>query len=464
MAPTQSASAPPIAAEALAVTTLGTCTVRSPLGFSTRPGDGIPDYVPDDVRVALEVESSSTRPIDHPTLFEKAGPRHRIFFEPKTVRAGIVTCGGLCPGINNVIRSLVLELHHRYRIEAVLGFRYGYQGLDPASRLEPQPLLPADVLHVHRQGGSMLGVSRGARDIGVMVDTLVHHRLDVLFAIGGDGTLRGAHAIALEAQRRSLPIAVIGIPKTIDNDIEYIDKTFGYDTAVDLARAAVDAAHTEALNAYNGIGIVKLMGRDAGFIAAAATLASREVNFCLIPEVPFHLRGERGLLAALERRLEHRRHALIVVAEGCAAQLGLERSARDASGNARYASHELDVGIHLRDTITSHLKERKIPATVKYIDPSYMIRSVPANAQDSIFCDALARNAAHAAMAGKTDLVIGRMHRVFTHVPLALVVNKRKRVNPDGGLWLSVTEATEQQQLWEHPPSSSGAISVAPSE
>ncbi|MFO0741721.1 MAG: ATP-dependent 6-phosphofructokinase [Labilithrix sp.] len=445
-----------ISAEELAVTTLGPCNVHSPLGLSTRLGDGIPDYVPDDVRVTLEVESSAASPIARPTLFEKAGPRHRIYFEPRRVRAGIVTCGGLCPGINNVIRSLVLELHHKYGVEGILGFRYGYQGLDPESRLEPQPLLPSDVLHVHRQGGSMLGVSRGARNVGAMVDTLVRHRLDVLFAIGGDGTLRGAHAIALEARRRSLPLAVIGIPKTIDNDIEYIDKTFGYDTAVDLARAAVDAAHTEALNAYNGVGIVKLMGRDAGFIAAAATLASREVNFCLIPEVPFHLHGERGLLAALERRLEHRRHALLVVAEGCAMQLGLDRNARDASGNARYASQDLDVGTHLRDAITKHLASRGIPATVKYIDPSYMIRSVPANAQDAIFCDALARNAVHAAMAGKTDVVIGRIHRVFTHVPLALIVNKRKRVNPDGGLWLAVTEATEQQQLWEHPPSSSG--------
>lgn len=445
----------PITAEELVVETLGACKLHSPLGLSTRLGDGIPDYVPDDMRVAYEVEMHAGKPFENRVLFEKAGPRQHIFFDPSTVRVGIVTCGGLCPGINNVIRSLVLELNHKYHASTVLGFRYGYQGLDPSGGVEPQMLVPADVMHVHRQGGSMLGLSRGAHDVGAMVDSLVRHRIDILFTIGGDGTLRGAHAMAVEVKRRNLPIAIVGIPKTIDNDIECIDKTFGYDTAVDLARMAVDAAHTEAINAYNGIGIVKLMGRDAGFIASAATLASREVNFCLIPEVPFTLEGAHGLFAALEQRLERRHHALIVVAEGCAARLGLERDVRDASGNVRYASKELDVGPFLRDAITAHFAARGIKGTVKYIDPSYMIRSVPANAQDAIFCDALARNAVHAGMAGKTDVVIGRMHRVFTHVPLALVAGRRKCVDPDGGLWLAVTEATDQPQLWAHPPPSS---------
>jgi 6-phosphofructokinase 1 len=293
----------------------------------------------------------------------------------------------------------------------------------------------------------MLGLSRGAHDVKVMVDTLVRHRVDVLFAIGGDGTLKGAHAIAAEIASRGLPIAVVGVPKTIDNDVAFVDKTFGFDTAVELARLAVDAAHTEALNAYNGIGIVKLMGRDSGFIAASATLASREVNYCLIPEVPFALEGPTGLLAALERRLEQRRHALIVVGEGCAKDLAGERATRDPSGNLRYASAELDIGTHLRDRISAHFEAKKIPVTVKYIDPSYMIRSVPANAQDAIFCDALARNAVHAAMAGKTDLVIGRIHRVFTHVPLSVIIGRRKQVDPDGSLWLSVTEATGQTPL-----------------
>lgn len=442
----QTSSPHTAAADALAVATLGARTVPSPLGLSTRPDDWVADYVPDDARVTYEVETRAGQVLDA-VLFEKAGPREQIFFKPGEVRAGIVTCGGLCPGINNVVRSLVLELHHKYGAASVLGFRYGFEGLDPASALEPQLLLPADVAHVHRQGGSMLGLSRGGHDVKVMVDSLVSHGLDMLFAIGGDGTLRGAHAIALEIARRRLAIAVIGIPKTIDNDVEFVDKTFGYDTAVELARLAVDAAHTEALNAFNGVGIVKLMGRDAGFIAAAATLASRDVNYCLIPEVPFEIHGPHGLLDDLERRLEQRRHALIVVAEGCARQLAAESVARDASGNVRYAAASQDIGTELRDVITAHLKAKKIRSSVKYIDPSYMIRSVPANAQDAIFCDALARNAVHAGMAGKTDIVVGRMHRVFTHVPLALVTSRRKQVNPDGGLWLAVTEATGQKLL-----------------
>lgn len=430
----------------LAVSTLGERRLPSPLGLSTVRGDLVPDYVPDDVRVAFEVERRGALPVSQST-FEKAGPREKIFFDPQKTRAGIVTCGGLCPGINNVVRSIVLELHHKYGTAGVLGFRYGFQGLDPAIGVPPQPLTPSDVMHVHRQGGSLLGLSRGAHEVRTMVDTLVAERIDILFAIGGDGTLRGTHAIAEEVRRRGLPIAVVGIPKTVDSDVEFIDQTFGYESAVEVARIAVDAAHTEAISAFNGVGIVKLMGRDAGFIAAAATLASREVNYCLIPEVPFELEGPRGLLAALEQRLAARHHALIVVAEGCAKSMVSADAPRDASGNLRYASEGLDIGTHLRDRISAHLRAREIPATVKYIDPSYMIRSVPANAHDAIFCDALARNAVHAGMAGKTDLVIGTVHHTFTHLPLALVTSRRKQVSPDGSLWLSVTEATGQPAL-----------------
>jgi 6-phosphofructokinase 1 len=308
-------------------------------------------------------------------------------------------------------------------------------------------LRPFDVMHVHHQGGSFLGVSRGAHDVGAMVDTLQKLEVDVLLAIGGDGTMRGAHAISEEVARRGAKIAVIGVPKTIDNDIEFVDKSFGFETAVEMARLAVDTAHTEAFSAHNGIGIVKLMGRDAGFLAAAATLASREANFCLIPEIPFDLEGPRGLLAALETRLANRRHAVIVVAEGCGARLVREGAVRDPSGNIRYTHPDVDIGIRLRDEIERHFREKNVPIVLKYIDPSYLVRGVPANAQDSIFCDALARNAVHAAMAGKTDILVGRLHRLFTHVPLPVVANTARRVDPDGPLWLAVTEATGQPRL-----------------
>jgi len=433
--------------EDLVVRTLGPAQVPSPLALSTVGGDEIADYVPDHARILYDVEVSADRPSARPLVFEKAGPRERIFFDPAKTSAGIVTCGGLCPGINNVVRSMVLELRHKYGVPRVLGFRYGFSGLDPARGIEPLPLGPAEVLHIHRQGGSMLGVSRGAPTVEHMVDELERHGVQILFTIGGDGTQRGAHALAGEIARRGLVISIVGVPKTIDNDIPFVDQTFGYETAVEVARQAVDAAHTEALSAFNGVGIVKLMGRDAGFIAAAATLASRDVNFCLVPEVGFELEGPHGLLAALETRLAARHHALVVAAEGCAASLVHAGSDRDASGNVRYSSPELDFGTRLRDVITAHFKRIGTPIVVKYIDPSYMIRGGPANAYDSVFCDALARHAVHAGMAGKTDVLIGRAHGIFTHVPLSVANRERKRIDPDGSLWLAVTEATGQPRL-----------------
>ncbi len=431
----------------LLVRTLGPRTVLSRLGLSTTPDDDVADYVPDGARVLLEVEMMADVRPPPPLLLEKAGPREYLYFEATRICAAVVTCGGLCPGINNVLRSLVLELHHKYGVRRVLGYRYGLQGLDPSSGLAPMELGLEQVRTVHRQGGSFLGLSRGKRDVGVIVDTLVRDGVDIFFAVGGDGTMRAAHAIQCEIERRGLHIAVVGVPKTVDNDVAFVDKTFGFDTAVELARLAVDAAHTEAVGARNGIGIVKLMGRDSGFIAAAATLASRDVNYCLLPEVRYELDGPEGLLAALEKRLAARAHALIVVAEGCGANLVGTNVERDPSGNIRYASAEADIGPRLRDAITAHFKGSAREVTVKYIDPSYMIRSVPANAQDSIFCDALARNAVHAGMAGKTGIIVGRTHRVFTHVPLSLVTSHKKRMDPDGDLWLAVTETTGQPRL-----------------
>lgn len=432
------------------VASLGVRAIASPLDLSTATGDLVPDYVPDGTRVLDQVELRPGASIDERSALEKAGPRELIYFDPKETRAGIVTSGGLCPGINNVIRSITFELVHKYAIQSVVGFRFGFAGLDPMSGAsEPVPLGPEQVRHIHRFGGTVLGTSRGQQEPKVMVDTLVAHGINLLFAIGGDGTMRGAHAIAREVERRGEKISVIGVPKTIDNDIAFVDKTFGFDTAVAMARTAIDAAHTEAVSAMNGIGLVKLMGREAGFIAAHSAMASHDVNVCLVPEVPFRLDGPTGLLCQLERRLADRHHAVIVVAEGCAAQL-FERGAvkdapRDASGNIRF--QELDVGKHLKDAITAHFGERNIPITLKYIDPSYMLRGVPAGAIDSVFCAELARYAVHAAMAGKTDMMVGRLHRIFTHVPLPLVQSKKKRIDPDGELWLAVTESTGQPRF-----------------
>jgi len=369
--------------------------------------------------------------------FERAGPREKIYFDPSKLKCGIVTCGGLCPGLNSVIRSIVLCLHHSYGVRTVYGFRYGYEGLTYRYGHAPVELSPALVDRIHEQGGTILGSSRGNQDIGEMVDTLEQMNIGILFTIGGDGTLRGASAIADEIEHRKLKIAVIGIPKTIDNDISYIQRSFGFATAVSEAGRAIISAHIEAQGARNGIGLVKLMGRESGFIAAYAALAYSDVNFCLIPEVPFTL---GGLLKALSQRLERRKHVVIVVAEGAGQDILEKTGERDASGNVRFQ----DIGIFLRDRINAHFKQQGMEIILKYIDPSYTIRSVPADANDSAFCLLLGQNAVHAGMTGRTNMVVGFWVNEFTHVPIPMATSERKKVDPEGWVWNSVITVTGQ--------------------
>jgi 6-phosphofructokinase 1 len=381
----------------------------------------------------------------HETLgkinFEIAGPREQIFFDPPRVTAGIVTCGGLCPGLNDVIRSLVMELVHRYGVTRVYGFRFGFEGLIPRYGHTPLTLKPDSMDSIHAFGGSILGTSRGAQDIPEMVSFLEEMEVDILFVVGGDGSLRGANEISLEIQRRGQLKSVIGIPKTIDNDIMYLDKSFGFETAFAEAVKAVTCAHVESLGSRNGIGLVKLMGRDSGFIACFAALAGSVVNFVLIPEVPFELEGPRGLLEALYYRVARRKHAVIVVAEGAGQHLMQGTSyAVDASGNSRLG----DIGSFLKERIGAFFKERRTECNLKYIDPSYIIRSVPASPQDNVYCSRLAQNAVHAAMAGKTGMLVGRWHGTFIHLPLVVVTKGRRKVDPGGELWHSVLENTGQ--------------------
>jgi 6-phosphofructokinase 1 len=375
--------------------------------------------------------------------YERAGARARLFFEPGDARAGIVTCGGLCPGTNNVVRTLFLTLLHRYRVYSVTGFRFGLAGM-VAGGPEPMRLTPEAVRHAHRSGGTLLGTSRGRQDTGAIVDTLVLRSIDMLFLIGGNGTIRAARDIHAEIARRGLPIAVVVVPKTIDDDVPLVDKTFGFDTAVGHAAAAIDAAHAEAVSAENGIGLVKLMGRDAGLVTVYAAIASGEANFCLVPEVPFALEGDGGLFAALRARLARRGHAVIVVAEGCGASLAWPGAERDASGNLRYASAGLDIGPRLRDALARYFAEAHVPVTIKYIDPSYTIRAAVAGSTDAIYCAELARHAAHAAMAGRTDVLVGRIHGTFVHVPLALAAAGERRL--DRAAWEAVCEITGQPE------------------
>ena len=397
--------------------------------------------VSDHARIPAQIVRVPDAPPADELLFELAGPRDKLFFDPKQTRAGIVTCGGLCPGLNDVIRSLFLELHHAYGVKEVLGFRGGYQGLDPAVGAEPIVLTPEFVDHIHQQGGTVLGTSRGPVDVGLAVENLMRRGVDVLFTIGGDGTQRGGYDLFQEARKRGHALAVVGIPKTVDNDVAFVTRTFGYLTAVEEAARVLDRAHIEAKSVHNGVALVKLMGRHAGFIAAGATVASQDVNFTLVPEVPFKLEGERGFLAMLKERVLKRAHAVIVVAEGAGQDLIEKTPAeRDASGNVKLH----DIGLFLRERIEGHFKAQKIPMVMRYFDPNYLVRSSPANAGDSILCDLFARHAAHAAMAGKTGLVIGFLHDRFIHVPIQLLAHEEKRLDPEGPAWSAVLAATGQ--------------------
>lgn len=420
----------------MTVERLGDATVESPLSR----------FVADDVYVPSAIEWKRGCAPDDPPMFEVAGPRERLFFNPGETRAGVVTCGGLCPGLNNVIRSLVLELNHGYGVREILGFRDGYRGLDPFRGQTPMALTPEVVDDIHRDGGTILGTSRGPVDIPTAVDHLIQRGVNLLFTVGGDGTQRGGNELFQEAQRRQHPLAVVGIPKTIDNDVMFVDRTFGFTTAVDAAREVIDCAHTEAHSVFNGVSVVKLMGRHAGFIAAAATVASQDVNFCFVPEVPFRLEGEGGFLRALRRRLDSRKHAVIVIAEGAGQDLFPHgESTKDASGNAKLR----DIGRHLCEALTSWAKAERMEMTLRYFDPSYQIRSRPANTEDSMLCDRFARNAVHAAMAGKTGLIIGMLFGQFVHVPIRLLSGASRTVKLRGELWRAVLSSTGQPERFE---------------
>ena len=416
---------------------LGQCLNDTPIKAS--------EYIESDERIAF---SSQVKNIIHQyetkrclPSFEKAGPRNRIFFEPLTTKAAIVTCGGLCPGLNTVVKGIVKTLIEEYGVEKVVGIRYGYKGLTSETKTKPIKLNSDFVDQLHSKGGTCLGSSRGNQSPVEMVDQLIEQNINLLFCIGGDGTLKGAQSIANEIMKRGLNIGVVGIPKTIDNDLSFVEKTFGFETSVEIATQIITSAHCEAESAEYGVGIVKLMGRDSGFIAATSSLANSVVDFCLIPELPFTLDGENGLLKSISRRLEQKKHLVIVVAEGAGQSLfsGMKER-KDDSGNIL----KEDIGNLLKDKISNYFSSTQAPITIKYLDPSYYIRSVPPVASDAIFCYQLAEHAVHAGMAGKTNMVVGHWNNFFTHVPISLATTERKMVDIKGSLWRSVTSSTQQ--------------------
>ena len=396
------------------------------------------------VKIALKAIKDAIAKGEEPESFELAGPRRKIYFDPTKLRCAIVTCGGLCPGINDVIRAIVMTIYYGYGVESIFGIRYGLRGFIPKYKLPVMELTPQAVERIHEYGGTILSSSRGPQPTEEIVDALERMHVSILFIIGGDGTFRAGAKIVEEINKRRLKIAVVAVPKTIDNDIYLVSKTFGFDTAVDMACQAIRCAHTEAIGAPNGIGLVKVMGRHSGFIAAAATTALREVNFCLIPEADFDLEGEKGLLASLERRLKARGHAVIVVAEGAGQRYVMgDHIERDESGNIKLG----DIGTFLRDTFKSYFKSKGMDAYVRYIDPSYIIRSVPANVDDRLYCGVLGQNAVHAAMAGKTAMMVSLWNDKYVHVPIKEAIKRRKQVNLNSRFWLNVLESTGQSSL-----------------
>lgn len=414
------------------------------------PGIASPLHVPDPstfvgeaartfVEPRLETVRGTLAAGGEPPSFEVAGPRASIYFEPRTTRAAIATCGGISPGLNDVVRSLALELAQRYGVAQVFGVRHGYLGLAAPGVLEP--LTPESVALIHQRGGTVLGTCRGTPPVAEIVDTLVAHRIDLFFPVGGDGTLRGALEIADEIARRRLPIAVVGLPKTIDNDIPWVRRSFGFQTAVNLAAEAVRGAYVEATSVRRGVGLVKLMGRHTGYLAANATLGSGLVDFCLVAESPFGLEGENGLLDLLRRRLAAQGYAVLVVAEGAGQHYfrGLDLGV-DASGNRKLG----DIGVLLKKRIDEHFAKLGAPVAIKYLDPSYLVRSAPAETSDALHAARLAQNAVHAAMSGRTAMLVGYWHGQMTHVPLAALRGEQRAVNPNGELWWNVLEATGQ--------------------
>jgi 6-phosphofructokinase 1 len=397
-------------------------------------------FLTDDRRVLWcpEIRDGETPQTD--LAFEIAGPREALCFDPARTTAAIVTCGGLCPGLNNVIRSVVMQLYYGYGVRKVWGVRHGYRGLHPDANPPMRELTPDNVTDISKLGGTYLGTSRGPGDLPRMVETLRANGINMLFTLGGDGTQRGARALGEEAKKQGYQVSIVGIPKTIDNDIPYVYRTFGYLTAVEKAKEVIDAAHAEARSAYRGIGLVKLMGRAAGFIAAGAAITSQVVNYCLVPEVPFTLDGEGCLLDQLERRMDRKNHAVVVVAEGAGQDLLPDTGRRDPSGNKVFG----DIGTYMRDRIRKHFADAGKPVDLKYIDPSYIIRGAPANSSDAAVCDLFARNAVHAAMAGKTNVVVGFWHGVYTHLPITLATNTQRQLIEDGEMWQAVLKTTGQ--------------------
>ncbi len=372
--------------------------------------------------------------------YMKAGPKKYIFFKKEDVCAALVTCGGLCPGLNVVIREIVMTLWWGYKVRNIWGVRWGYHGFYTAGDNFIK-LNPERVKDIHQLGGSILGAGRDVFDEKTILEAIVAHGINQLYVIGGDGTHKGIQRLANEIRKRKLKIALVGVPKTIDNDIQIIDYSFGFSSAVQAAVKAIESANVEANCAENGIGLVRVMGRDVGHIAMQASLASRDVNICLVPEFKFDIHGEHGLLKYLfDTRLKEKHHCVIVVAEGAA--LGVSDVKLVEEGKD---PRSVDIGKWLKGQIEAYAKEHNQSVILKYIDPSYMVRTVPANSVDRQFCSVLAQNAVHGAMAGFTNFTCGIIRGISVNLPISLVAEGEKnRIMYEDRGWQRLLASTNQ--------------------
>eukprot|EP00878_Enallax_costatus_P001477 GHUV01001628.1.p1 GENE.GHUV01001628.1~~GHUV01001628.1.p1 ORF type:complete len:516 (+),score=141.69 GHUV01001628.1:418-1965(+) len=362
----------------------------------------------------------------------RAGARETIYHDPRHTTAAIVTCGGLCPGLNDVVAGLVNKLTDYGVPEGnILGIRYGFRGFYDKEH-KPVVLTKRSVDGIQLQGGTILGTSRGGANIKEIVKRLDMWGVDMLFVVGGNGGNAGANAIQQKCEEADVACNVIGVPKSIDNDILLIDKCFGFDTAVEEAQRALLAAKVEASSARQGIGLVKLMGRQSGFIAMQASMASGVVDAVLIPEVPFTLHGDKGLFKYLEGVIANKGHCVVCVAEGAGQDL-LEDDAANSSHGTDASGNPIlkDIGTFLKGQIKKVFKD----ADIKYIDPSYIIRSIPTTSNDRIYCKILAHNAVHGAFAGYTGITVGLVNTHYVYLPIPVIIQAVRKVDPRGKMW-----------------------------
>jgi 6-phosphofructokinase 1 len=478
-----------------------------------------------DSRILVDVRSSYpiTQPTSGPSLcscavkgqltFAEAGPRNMLRFpghHKKLLKVGVLVSGGIAPGINAVISGIVQRhvLYHTPQITdlrvpgktprsytlQVFGFRNGFAGLlagDDVTVLydsdSPDEKLRAHLRRIANRGGSEIGTSRyddllstadpdkREKDLDQVAENLANRHFDILYVIGGDGSMRAAHATWKRSRDNGKSLSVIGVPKTMDNDILWVWQSFGFLSAVEKAREALQQLHTEATSNPR-LCVVQLFGSDSGFVVSHAALASGVCDAALIPEVPFTM---KKLADYITERLSKRfrpgaggqsPYGMIVMAETAVPQdaedylsdpeVDLDENEKAAiqafvSKGCRVHGQTPDElrtgGLKVVSRVLQkRIREMKVDDAywadfrVFTNEPRHLLRAIPPSASDVAFGQRLGVLAVDNAMAGYTDFMISQWMTEYVLVPLDLVVLGRKRVPPNGIFWKSVVASTGQ--------------------